>query len=359
MTIPVLMSTVLSGVFLLHGVVLMLYPTLKGADALFGVPVDEAYYRGKQARRRVVGFRLLTVACTAVTVTGAWLLHLGAWGWVAMLGGVLGMTAGLAVGYSATRPHRVEPPTQAAAMLAPRDRWQYVRPGLEAAALLIVLGSVAYLAWVYSWAPLGLRPALGEATPIHQNALWLGQVLVLVEAQHLIVGLLSVMGIAQARASLPAPPSEHYLELRDRYTRLMADSLYLVRLTLMVAFAISLPLAIAGGLSESAATIVAAVLVPLVGANLVMFGSMLLYYWPNMSRLREQMQELAGPGSLERSADSDGWISGFMYYCPGNPSVWVEARMGYGYTLNFARAEAWGILAVICLPIVYLIATAP
>ncbi len=351
MTIPVVTSAVLTGIFVLNGVAFWLYPILKGADALFGVPVSEEYFRGEQARRRVLGFRVLVVVCTAVTISGSWLLHLGQWGMVVVTAGVLGIVAGLATGHAATRPHRVTASVQAAAVLQPRSRWLYVRPGLEALALLIVLGGMAYLASLYAWAPLGL----GEAPARHQRVLRVGQMFTLMQVEVLIAGLFVLMGMAQARVSLPVPPSERYLELRDRYMRLMAETIYLVKLVLIACFAITMAMGIWGALHEREAAIAVGVLGPLVGGNLVMFGGMLLHYWPRMGRLRAQMQELVGPGSLERSADADGWVAGFMYYCPENPSVWVETRMGYGYTLNFARAEAWVVLTALLLPLACLL----
>ncbi|GAH52023.1 unnamed protein product, partial [marine sediment metagenome] len=162
-----------------------------------------------------------------------------------------------------------------------------------------------------------------------------------------------------ARTTLPAPPSERYLELRDRYMRLMADAFYLIKLILIAGFAVNVPLCIWGATNDNATVMLVGILGPLIGGQAVLLGALLLYYWPKMKRVRSEMQEIAGPGSLERSADSDGWIAGFMYYSPENRSVWVESRMGYGYTLNFARTEAWGLLAILLLPVIYLVVAKP
>lgn len=37
------------------------------------------------------------------------------------------------------------------------------------------------------------------------------------------------------------------------------------------------------------------------------------------------------------------------YYNADDPSVWVEKRVGVGYTVNFARPMAWVMLALITL----------
>ena len=47
MSIPTLTSIVLTGIFAANGVALALYPTLKGPDAFFGVPVSKEYFRSQ------------------------------------------------------------------------------------------------------------------------------------------------------------------------------------------------------------------------------------------------------------------------------------------------------------------------
>lgn len=51
--------------------------------------------------------------------------------------------------------------------------------------------------------------------------------------------------------------------------------------------------------------------------------------------------------------DDRYWKLGAIYYNPQDPSIFVEKRMGIGWTLNFARPAGWiiliGILAVILL----------
>lgn len=46
------------------------------------------------------------------------------------------------------------------------------------------------------------------------------------------------------------------------------------------------------------------------------------------------------------------WKGGLIYYNPADPAVWVEKRIGIGYTLNMARPAAWGfMLAVVLVPL--------
>jgi uncharacterized membrane protein len=56
------------------------------------------------------------------------------------------------------------------------------------------------------------------------------------------------------------------------------------------------------------------------------------------------------PDSPDEAADdgtSDScWKLGLFYFNPGDSALFVEKRIGIGYTLNFARPAAWILLAV-------------
>ncbi|MDE2052096.1 MAG: hypothetical protein KGJ72_13870, partial [Gammaproteobacteria bacterium] len=47
------------------------------------------------------------------------------------------------------------------------------------------------------------------------------------------------------------------------------------------------------------------------------------------------------------------WKLGVFYFNRSDPSVMVERRFGFGYTVNFARPVAW---VIILLPVLALIA---
>lgn len=49
----------------------------------------------------------------------------------------------------------------------------------------------------------------------------------------------------------------------------------------------------------------------------------------------------------------DLWKWGILYYNPNDPSVWVEKRIGIGWTLNFAHSGSYIFLGLIlAIPIV-------
>lgn len=45
--------------------------------------------------------------------------------------------------------------------------------------------------------------------------------------------------------------------------------------------------------------------------------------------------------------DDSHWKLGSIYYNPQDPSIWIEKRMGIGWTVNFARPMAWFFLLAI------------
>jgi len=54
----------------------------------------------------------------------------------------------------------------------------------------------------------------------------------------------------------------------------------------------------------------------------------------------------------------DGWIAGgAFYYAPEDERLWVEKRLGWGWTINFAKPASWWVLsALVGLPLLVTIA---
>jgi uncharacterized protein DUF5808 len=49
----------------------------------------------------------------------------------------------------------------------------------------------------------------------------------------------------------------------------------------------------------------------------------------------------------------DAWkVGGLFYYNPSDPAVWVENRVGLGYTLNIGNSSAWLLIGMMLLPII-------
>jgi uncharacterized membrane protein len=48
-----------------------------------------------------------------------------------------------------------------------------------------------------------------------------------------------------------------------------------------------------------------------------------------------------------RTPGGEHYRCGLFYVNPDDPRLWVEKRIGYGWTLNFARPSAYGVMAVL------------
>lgn len=48
-------------------------------------------------------------------------------------------------------------------------------------------------------------------------------------------------------------------------------------------------------------------------------------------------------GPVEKTPD-ECWKAGVVYYNPNDPVVFVERRVGFGYTMNFANPWSWALL---------------
>jgi uncharacterized membrane protein len=56
------------------------------------------------------------------------------------------------------------------------------------------------------------------------------------------------------------------------------------------------------------------------------------------------IKKSGGPcGPAERTPD-ECWKGGVVYYNPNDPVVFVERRVGFGYTMNFANPWSWALL---------------
>ncbi|GGL65146.1 DUF5808 domain-containing protein [Sporolactobacillus putidus] len=80
-------------------------------------------------------------------------------------------------------------------------------------------------------------------------------------------------------------------------------------------------------------------------AELVMFGFIVLFYF-RFVRLKKP----SGP-ILD---DDRKWLLGIVYFNPSDPSIFVEKRVGIGYTVNCARPAAWILIAGTIVLIVFI-----
>lgn len=70
--------------------------------------------------------------------------------------------------------------------------------------------------------------------------------------------------------------------------------------------------------------------------DLALFGLIVFFYFRFV-----RVKKPSGP----ILNDDTKWVLGMLYYNRSDPSIFVEKRMGIGYTINFARPAAWIFMA--------------
>jgi uncharacterized membrane protein len=338
---------VVSGVWTLVAASFAFLPIVKGADAFFGVPVSEEFVGGPEARRYLRTYWLLLLPLMGASIAGIWLLPSMTTAAVLLDVGLLGALVAIDVTLRLVRRHQViSPEDPVAAFVRPRDRWHYVNWPLEGLCMALIVAAWGYFAAVYGSLPARLVDASGGLTPIG----WKGiGVQLALQVYVFVLFLLMLVGMARSAVRLPANASDDYLAVRDRYMRTMARMFYAMKVTMIGSFGAVAVLVLRAAATGGDRDIAIAVVAPIVAYWTIASGAV-AYYAVRMYRLRAQMRALAGPGSLERAADHGGWVAGLVYANPQDPSVWVEKRVGIGYTVNLARWEGWLLLAVFICP---------
>ena len=337
-----------TGIWMLVAVMFAFLPIMKGADAFFGVPVSEEFMRGPHGRRYLHIYWLLLAFFMAGSIGVAWLLAPSPTATILMDAGLLGGLISIAVIFCLVRRHQVISPTDpVAAPLQPRSRWQYINWPLEGLCVASIVASWTYFAVSYRNLPAEFVDASGHLT---SKACVAFGVQLLAQLYVFVLFLLLTMGMAQSAVRLPANATDEYVGLRQRYMRMMVGLFYTMKVTMIVFFGGAVALLVRAVAMGSDRELLVAVVGP-IAAYWIIVSGVVAYYAVKMHGLRAQMRELAGPGSLERAADHGGWVAGFMYFNPQDPSIWVEQRIGIGYTVNFAHWEAWLLFAMFICPV--------
>lgn len=97
-------------------------------------------------------------------------------------------------------------------------------------------------------------------------------------------------------------------------------------------------------------------LLPLTGALPVMIATILmlpavfvLIVWLNKGRMDAGRASETGLAALGDGTPDECWKLGVLYFNPDDAALWVEKRVGIGYTMNFAHISAWIIMGLILL----------
>ncbi len=353
MSMPLADQIVFTVMLLLIGTMMWFVPVMKGQDAFFGIPVSTEFYRGAGARRCLQLYRVITGLMVAGPL--GFLLYAGR---AAPLGPGVVLTAVLIAGVGPTvplvafwyvvRPHELKrAPGELAPAQEPRSKWRYVTPWVEAVLLATLLLAVALTTWRYPHLPDGIPThwnAVGQADGWHPKSLLpiLSILLVMAFMHAMLLWLL--VGMAQVPVRLPAErpheyaaAHEHYMRLWAAFTNVLRGATHLVFLGIVWASLSGIERQEQGGIPPGMILVLA--------GTAVLFLS-LPWHIVKVWRGRAEMRAIAGPGTIEQVTPTEGWIAGAIYYNRNDPSIWVEKRLGVGWTLNMAHPVSWLFMAL-------------
>ena len=71
-------------------------------------------------------------------------------------------------------------------------------------------------------------------------------------------------------------------------------------------------------------------------------------FW--MFRVGQGGQRAVAPAARQEvhgdATPDHAWkVGGLLYFNPRDPAIWVENRVGFGYTLNMGNSRAWLLIA--------------
>jgi uncharacterized membrane protein len=183
----------------------------------------------------------------------------------------------------------------------------------------------------------------------HKSPLPLLSLLLLLVYMHGIM-LALLVGLGQIAVRVPATRVEEYLEARERYMGLWAQALNVMRFGVMLMLVGIIWASLFGVEAQARGTAPPGMLLVWAGTAVALIA--VLWVIVKGLRIRAEMREIAGPGSLESAAPTEGWIGGLIYYNKRDPALWVGRRIGVGWTVNFAQPMAWVIVGfAILVPI--------
>jgi uncharacterized membrane protein len=360
---------IILGMALLIGGLPLLYPRIARRGLLFGVYVGEECWNGEEARRITrawqIGMVLWSLAGAGLGI-GFFLWYRSA---IAMAIVMTVLPLALSVGalilylwaYLRARALAAPgvPPPAATILTAPEA------PSMLPAIVIVVgilcgIYAVSYAALHYAELPARVPTHFGPSgrpDAWRPKSFWTVMLLPLLT---LIMGSgLGMMAllISRAKRALRFPKTqisaEAQMRFRKAFTRFMCLIAFVVTAMLTVASvgSIRVGLGLDAGLSPLMMVIGVSLMVLAIGGILYL----LLHYGQGGSRLERS----AGNAPLTNGlADNRYWVLGAFYVNRDDPSIFVERRFGFGYTINFGNWKAVAFFAAFIILILALAAAA-
>ncbi len=341
------------------GGLFLVYPLIVRKGLLFGVYVGEKIFDGEEARRITRSWYVWMIGAIVASLlagTGAALAFRNP---VAVMAPIVIQLFAFVLLYlrAHLRAQRIAPvtaPPAAAAPLAP-----VATTGAALPVTALVTGAVlGLLAIGYAWMHY---PDLPDTVPTHfgisgKPDAWRRKsfsTVMLLPLMSLVLGI-ALGGIAwlTSRAKRAIRLSDHgasleaQLRFRSAITRFLSGIAILTTLMLagMSVMSIQVGLGWRQGLSPQIIVMTLALLAFAIGGTLYIA----MRYGQGGAHL-----ERTGPDTplTDGLADNRNWVLGIFYVNRDDPSIFVERRFGFGYTVNFGNWKAVLLLAVFLIVI--------
>ncbi|MBI4850617.1 MAG: DUF1648 domain-containing protein [Acidobacteria bacterium] len=144
-------------------------------------------------------------------------------------------------------------------------------------------------------------------------------------------------GMLQAKMTLPAEVAEEFFALKEESLKVgisLLDQIRLLQAILMGAISLNILSATLGNGDVTKWIIVLAILADVV--ILVLCA----YNISKIMKIEDKLKAISGRSYVENARDAKHWYGGGMfYYNPDDPALFIEKKVGYGYTMNFANKQ--------------------
>jgi uncharacterized membrane protein len=299
-------------------------PRLSRPDILFAVTVSDAFVAG-EGRRLVSRYRTIVWIGAAAALAIGLLLPAtpppSLWEALPVLSNVVVASTAWRWAHRNARAHAVPPSDVRVASLVPRDS---SLPGgaLFAAGPFAILLATALLAYTYR----DKVHVADASNPFGQLAFGA-----------IFVTMMLTMAVTMARRSRQIAVDGPAAAAEQRFRRVNVLGLVLAG----YAIAIGMSLVTVESIPAFGGTLSVRPWIVLLPLMLFGFG---VNYW--MFRVGQGGHRAVAPAALREvhgdATPDDAWKGGGWYYVnPRDPAMWVENRVGLGYTLNFGNWRAW------------------
>lgn len=342
-----------AGLIVLIATMFHFVPNATRRDIFFAVTVDPAYRATAEARRVVQRYRITIWIDMLVGLALVWLgsiLQQPLLLTVGVLWQPVGSILALFQARKRVLPHSVQPPALREATLAPRAAGIAGYRILQAGPFVILAAAAIYIRLVWNRIPerfpihwgLDGRPN-GWATRSFMGVYGLWFIVVLTCAGFAFFSYLILHGTRQVRAAGPGAEAE------ARFRRMQATILLVIEYFFALVLN-GLPFSALSGHPEQPFPI-GLFLAATLASTIILFAILIRTGQGGANLMRAS----ASSGKVETEAVVGDrtpdlcWKAGIFYVNPEDPALIVEKRFGIGYTLNFGRPAAWGLLAAILI----------